>query len=113
MFVLFTAEHLTEHSNRARKRSHTFVQWQQGAACMAGSARCQSAHALLVHDAEDCACTGDAGDSAMRAAFEEVVAPAAHRFCPDIILVSCCLSHARLRLPNTTIVLCYEVSCGV
>lgn len=31
---------------------------------------------------------GDAGDSAIRAAFEEIVAPAAQRFCPDIILVS-------------------------
>jgi len=40
------------------------------------------------------ACTGDAGDSAIRAAFEEIVAPAAQRFCPDIILVSCCHSIA-------------------
>ena len=30
---------------------------------------------------------GDAGDSAIKAAFEEIVAPAAHRFAPDIILV--------------------------
>lgn len=30
---------------------------------------------------------GDAGDSAIKAAFEEIVVPAAHRFAPDIILV--------------------------
>ena len=33
-------------------------------------------------------CAGDAGDAAIKAAFEEVVAPALHRFAPDIILVS-------------------------
>ena len=32
-------------------------------------------------------CTGDAGDAAVKAAFEEIVAPAAHRFKPDIVLV--------------------------
>ena len=32
--------------------------------------------------------TGDSGDAAMMAVFEEVVAPAARRFQPDIILVS-------------------------
>ncbi|KAL3146501.1 hypothetical protein ABBQ32_000754 [Trebouxia sp. C0010 RCD-2024] len=31
---------------------------------------------------------GDAGDNALRAAFEEIVTPAAQRFAPDIILVS-------------------------
>ena len=33
------------------------------------------------------ACVGDAGDSAIRAAFEEIVAPAALSFKPDIVLV--------------------------
>ena len=32
---------------------------------------------------------GDAGDTAIKAAFEEIVAPAMHKFAPDIILVSC------------------------
>lgn len=32
-------------------------------------------------------CAGDSGASAIKTAFEEVVAPAAHRFAPDIILV--------------------------
>lgn len=70
-----------------------------------GCSRCQSAHVLVVHDREGRACTGDAGDSAMRAAFEEVVAPAAHSFCPDIILVSYCLSHAPSAKHNNCAVL--------
>ena len=42
---------------------------------------------LLVLRKCDYCCTGDSGGAAMSAAFEEVVAPAAERFCPDIILV--------------------------
>lgn len=36
---------------------------------------------------------GDSGDAAIRAAFEEIVAPAAHRFKPDMILVGWLKQH--------------------
>ena len=91
MCVLFTAECLTGQSLRVRSQCCAIT---TRSSMYGGCSRCQSAHVLLVRNLEDCACTGDAGDSAMRAAFEEVVAPAAHRFCPDIILVSCRPSHA-------------------
>ena len=51
------------------------------------SACADHTYSLLRTYCSDTCCTGDSGSAAMSAAFEEVVAPAAERFRPDILLV--------------------------
>ena len=63
-----------------------------GFCCCCTNDRCGELAVLTgqsVHQDQSGWCAGDSGDAALMATFDELVALAARRFQPDIILVSC------------------------
>jgi len=76
---------VTPHSASQAAIDATEYSDEIGCACAVCPVPLRAARAELNKRNSDC--TGDTGGAAMSAAFEEVVAPAAERFRPDIILV--------------------------